>query len=164
VDESTDLETVVAELRAKVEERRRSGMYPPGLEEDMSAHAQRMLHHHATVRPETDLRSMVRAVTAAIPFDAQRIPAISGVPGGELIHKTVAKVVSRQTQGALSEVEAFARPVRDTLEAIVEALENLMESVRADIDALYERVAAQERALTIATAGLPPDGAKPAAD
>jgi hypothetical protein len=36
-----------------------------------------------------------------------------------------------------------------------------MESVRMDIDALYERQAAQERALAVAT-GLAPDGGRPA--
>jgi hypothetical protein len=160
VESSPDVDALVAQLQAKVEERRRSGFYPPGLEEDMATHARRMLHHHTKVRPEPDLHAHLREVEAAFPFDAGRIPAVSGVPGGELIHKSVAKVVSRQTQGALAEVEGFARPVRDALAAIVDAFENLAESVRADIDALYERQAVQERALAVAT-GLAPDGGPP---
>ena len=158
-----DIDGLVAQLQAKVEERRRAGFYPPGLEEDMSAHTRRMLHHHTRVRPEPDLRAHLREVEAALPFDAGRIPAVSGVPGGEVIHKTVAKVVSRQTSGALAEVEGFARPARDTLRAVVEALEGFMESVRADIDALYERQAVQERALAVAT-GRAPDGGQPLPD
>lgn len=152
-----DIDALVAQLRAKVEQRRRSGFYPPGLEEDLSLHAARVIHHQTGSRPQPDLRSHLDAVAAALPFDAGRIPAVSGVPGGELIHRTVAKVVIRQTEGALQEVEAFARPVRDALVAIVDAFERLAESVRVDIDALYERQAAQERALTAAT-GLPPGG------
>jgi hypothetical protein len=142
-----DVNALVAELQAKVEERRQAGFYPPGLEDDLSGHARRLLHHHARNRSEPDLRAHLQSVEAALPFDARRIPAASGVPGGELIHKSVAKVVSRQTQGALTEVEAFARPVRDALAAIVEALEGFMDEVRADIESLYERQAAQERAL-----------------
>lgn len=153
--EAPDVDALVAQLQAKVEERRRSGFYPPGLEEDMALHTRRMIHHHT--RPQPDLRANLRQVEAALPFDAGRIPAVSGVPGGELIHKTVAKITSRQTQGALAEVEAFARPVRDALVAIVDTLEGLMESVRGEIDALYERQAVQERALAAAT-GLAPDG------
>lgn len=160
-NKAPDVDALVAQLMAKVEERRRAGFYPPGLEEDMTTHTRRMLHHHTTVRPQTDLRAHLREVEAALPFDAGRIPTTSGVPGGELIHKSVAKVVSRQTQGALAEVEAFARPVRDALVAIVDTLEGFMESVRADLDALYDRQAAQERSLAAAT-GLPPDGARPA--
>jgi len=129
----------------------------------MADHARRMLHHHTLTRPAPDLRAHLREVEAALPFDAGRIPAVSGVPGGELIHKSVAKVVSRQTSGALAEVESFARPVRDALVAIVDSLEGLMESVRADLDALYERQAAQERALAVAT-GLAPDGGRPLPD
>ena len=150
-------------LQAKVEERRRVGFYPPGLEEDMTTHTRRMLHHHTRARSEPDLRARLAEVEAALPFDAGRIQATSGVPGGELIHKSVAKVVSRQTSGTLAEVESFARPVRDALVAIVESIENLAESVRMDIDALYERQAAQERALALST-GLAPDGARPAAE
>lgn len=161
MESSPDVDALVAQLQAKVEERRQSGFYPPGLEEDMASHARRMLHHHTKVRPEPDLRARLSEVDASLPFDAGRIPAVSGVPGGELIHKSVAKVVSRQTQGALAEVEGFARPVRDALAAIVDAFESLAESVRMDIDALYERQAAQERALAVAT-GLAPDGGRPA--
>jgi hypothetical protein len=161
--EVPDIDALVAQLRLKVEERRRSGYYPPGLEEDMTAHARRMLHHHTRTRPRPDLQARLHEVAGALPFDAGRIPAASSVPGGELVHKGVAKLVSRQTQGALQEVEAFARPVRDALAAIVEALEGLAESVRMDIDALYERQAAQERVLA-ATSGLAPDGAGPQAD
>ena len=159
--EVPDVDALVAQLQAKVEERRRSGFYPPGLEDDLTVHTRRMLHHHTRVRPQPDLRAHLAQVAAALPFDAGRIPATSGVPGGELIHKSVAKVVSRQTQGALQEVEGFARPVRDALAAIVDALENLAESVRMDIDALYERQAAQERALALASR-LAPDGGSPA--
>ena len=161
--DAPDVDALVAQLQAKVEERRRAGFYPPGLEEDMTTHARRMLHHHTRTRPVPDLRARLREVEAALPFDAERIPAVSGVPGGELIHKGVAKVVSRQTQGALAEVETFARPVRDALIAIVDAFEDLMETVRMDLDALYERQAAQERALAAAT-GLAPDGGRPSPD
>jgi hypothetical protein len=157
--EAPDVDALVAQLQAKVEERRRSGFYPPGLEEDMALHTSRMLHHHT--RPQPDLRAHLRQVDAALPFDAGRIPAVSGVPGGELIHKAVAKITTRQTQGALAEVESFARPVRDALVAIVDAFQGLMESVQGDLDALYERQAVQERALAAAT-GLAPDGGPPA--
>jgi hypothetical protein len=155
--EAPDVDALVAQLQAKVEERRRSGFYPPGLEEDMALHTSRMLHHHTRARPDADLRAHLGKVDAALPFDAGRIPAVSGVPGGELIHKAVAKVTIRQTQGALAEVEAFARPVRDALVAIVDALEGVIESIQGDLDALYERQAVQERALAAAT-GLAPDG------
>lgn len=162
-DKALDIDALVAELQAKVEERRGAGFYPPGLEEDMTRQTRRMLHHHTTARPVPDLRAHLREIEAALPFDAQRIPAVSGAPGGELIHKTVAKVVGRQTSGALAEVEAFARPVRETLTAIVDAMEGFMESVRADLDALADRQAVQERALAVIT-GVPSDGAKPATD
>ena len=162
-NEAPDVETLVAQLQVKVEERRKAGFYPPGLEDDLSAHARRVLQLRHAAESDPDLRAHLRNVDEALPFDASRIPAVSGVPGGEMVHKAVAKVVSRQTSGALAEVEAFARPVRDALVAVVDALEGFMESVRADLGALYERQAVQERALVAAT-GRAPDGVKPPAE
>jgi hypothetical protein len=157
---SPDIDALVAELKAKVEERRRSGFYPPGLEEDITTHSRRMLEHHTRREFEPDLRALLRPLEEALPFDATRIPAVSGLPGGELIHKGVAKVVRRQTEGALAEVEGFARPVRDALVAIVDAFESVVASLRQEIDVLYERQAVQERALAAAT-GRGPEGGSP---
>src|SRR5438874_2687835 len=77
-NEVPDIDALVAQLQAKVEERRRAGFYPPGLEEDLTAHARRMLHYHTRMRPEPELRTHLQKVEAALPFDASRIPAISG--------------------------------------------------------------------------------------
>jgi len=161
-DGEPDVDALVTQLQAKVEERRQAGFYPPGLEDELTAHTRRVLQLLQPVGSGPDLRAHLREMDAALPFDASRIPAVSGMPGGEIVHKAVGKVVSRQTAGALAEVEAFARPVRDALVAVVDALEAFMESVRADLGALYERQAVQERALAAAT-GRAPDGVKPPA-
>jgi hypothetical protein len=145
--DASDVDALVAQLQARVEERRRSGFYPDGLEQDMAEHSRRMLHHHTLARVTPDLRGPLRDVESAIPFDVARISADSGVPGGEVIHRGVGKIVRRQTEGALHEVESFARPVRDALAALVAAVESLTESLRMEVDALTERQAALEREL-----------------
>src|SRR5687768_7860467 len=69
-----DIETLVAELRARVESRRRAGAYPAGLEEEMTAHFQRILHQRRESRPVPDLAGHVQAAGQALPIRAGNIP------------------------------------------------------------------------------------------
>lgn len=159
-DRKPDVDALVAELRARVEERRQAGHYPPGLEEDLSAHFRRLLDRRAESPREVDLRGPLGRVQEALPLHRGRIPVESEFPGGSALHRAVGRVVGRQTQGILEQVQSFAQPVREALEALTTALEDLARELREDIahqlDAVLERQAAQER--WAAQAGAKPDG------
>jgi len=150
-EQAPDVDDLVAQLRARVEARRRAGAYPAGLEEDLSAHFQRILHQRREPRPMPDLQGPLRAAAEALPLQASRIPADSGLPGGEVVHKAIARIVGRQTHGALQQVQAFAQPVYAALEALTTAVQELHRTVQSDfaqsLDALHDRQAAQERLL-----------------
>ncbi|MDQ3946623.1 MAG: class I SAM-dependent methyltransferase [Actinomycetota bacterium] len=169
-DGKPDVDALVAELRAKVEERRRAGEYPPGLEQDLAAHFQRLLSRRIQPPRPVDLRGPMAQVERALPLRADRIPVASQVPGGAALHKAVAKLVGRQTQGVLEQVQAFAEPVRQALDALTTAVEDLTREVREDlaaqVSAVLDRQAAQERAQALAAAGgevpqPPVDGRRP---
>ena len=152
-----DIDQLVARLRERVEARRRSGAYPAQLEEEMTAHFRRILHQRREPRPLPDVQEAARAAGQTLPLQASKIPLSSGVPGGAAIHKTVAKVVGRQTEGVIQQVQAFAQPAHAALEALAQAVSELSRAVHVDIaqslDALYERQAAQERLLAGLTGG-----------
>jgi SAM-dependent methyltransferase len=149
-----DIDDLVAQLRAKVESRRRAGAYPEGLEDVMTAHFRRILDQRRDARPMPDLAGPVHAAGQALPLRAGKIPLESGLPGGQLLHKTISRLVGRQTQGALHQVQAFAQPVHAALEALSAAVQELNRVISVDVaqslDALYERQAAQERILAAA--------------
>jgi SAM-dependent methyltransferase len=71
------------------------------------------------------------------------------VPGGGQVHRAVGKLVARQTQGILEQVQEFADVLREALEQIVDALEDPYGHVHTDLvgqlDAAWERLAAWER-------------------
>lgn len=146
-----DIDTLVARLRERVESRRQAGAYPAALEEEMAAHFHRILHQRREPRPLPDVLEAVRAASQALPLQASRIPTTSGLPGGEVVHKTMARLVGRQTDGLIQQVQAFAQPAQAALEALAEAVAELTRSMQVDftrsLDALYERQAAQERLL-----------------
>jgi SAM-dependent methyltransferase len=157
-----DVDELVAELRARVDERRRAGAYPPGLEDDLAEHFRRILRHRREQKPPPDPSGPIRAAEEALPLEAARIPADSAFPGGQALHRAIARLVGRQTQGTLEQVQAFAQPVSEALAVMAEALEELTREVRVDlsrhIDAIYERQARQERAIAVAGAtgnGIP---------
>jgi hypothetical protein len=161
-----DVDALVAQLRDRVDERRRQGAYPPGLEEDLADHLRRALLERAEPWVEPDLQSPLQQIQRALPLSQARIPLESSVPGGEVLHRAVGKVVTRQTHGALQQVQGFAQPVRELLERIVLAVENLSQEVHVEIprhlDAIYERQAALERLLAAVADGAP-DNRPPAA-
>jgi hypothetical protein len=161
VEHSSLVDDLVAQLRARVEARRAAGVYPAGLEDEMSAHFQRILHLRRGSRPVPDATSSVRAAGDALPIQAARIPLESGVPGGEVLHKTIARLVGRQTNGALQQVQAFAQPAQAALEELNAAVRELTRLLTVDVaqslDVIYERQANSERLLAAAGIIGPPE-------
>ncbi len=155
--DAPDLEALIDELRSRVEVRRRTGEYPPGLEEDLGRHVKIILGHRRSERAG-DLRGPLARAEGVASQGFPPPPTESKVPGGQALHATVARVVGRQTQALSQQMATFADPVVATLSALVEAVEELARELRVDVashlEAIYERQAAQERAM--AQAGLDP--------
>src|SRR5205807_9582431 len=82
-------------------------------------------------------------------FDPARIHTESDMRGGDLVHRAIAKAVSRQTQGVLDQVRVFAEAVRDTFRALLNSMESPTTHVHAElmeqIDTIFERIVAFER-------------------
>lgn len=142
------VDELVGELQARVEQRRAEGHYPPDLAESMRSHFERVLHH----RPQTDLevlRQQLEKLDSVGSFDPARISLESGAPGGQWLHATVARLVHRQTQGVLEQVQQFGDAVREVLRTVLAALEephgHVHEDLLGQVDALLERLARLER-------------------
>lgn len=146
--EAPNVDALVAELKARVEQRRREGLYPEGLEDELHEHQRRIAHFRSV--PDLDaIRTALDALDIVGGFSPERIESESRMPGGKALHEAVAKVVARQTSGVLSQVQEFGDAVRVALRAILAVIEEPAH-VHADlvgqIDALFERAAAFERA------------------
>ncbi len=143
-----DVDELVARLKQKVEERRQAGQYPPGLEHDLDAHFRRV----AAFRSDgylDELRARTARLDWGVGFDPARIRYESRVPGGRMLHRTVGKVVSRQTQGILEQVQELTDAVREAVRGITAALEDPRghrhHDLSGQLDAVLERLAAYER-------------------
>lgn len=149
----TDLDELLVALRARVEERRQRGAYPPGLEEDLEAHFRRIASHRIPTE-HTPLHDRLHRLAPLPSVDPGRISTFSTVPGGGALHQTVAKVVSRQTAGVLAQVQELANAVWESMEALVDTLAATVADPHTHVhpellrlvDTVVERLAAYERA------------------
>ena len=154
---SIDPEELLETLRSRVEERRRNGAYPPGLEADLDAHFHRIVTSKAG-RDRSSFRSKIDRLTAFSSFRAERIPATSRLPGGRFVHRMVARITRRQTEGILDQLQQFADALLDVLDVLVDpaTLDHGLEAadIASRVDAVADRLAAYERAPAGAGAGL----------
>ena len=142
------IDPLIEDLRRRVAERRKTGFYPEGLEEELDAHFRRIVAHRR-VSDLDSLRSSLEVLDVRGAFGLDRISLNTSVPGGDYLHRGVAKLVARQTQGVLEQLQGFADVVREALGKIADALEDPYGHVHTDmvgqLDAVWERLAAWER-------------------
>jgi len=147
-EKGPDLDALIESLRDRIAERRESGEYPPGLEEDLEHHFQRIVAHRSD--PPVDRLGPGLSRLDAVPgFSSSRIASSSQVPGGAALHRTVGRVVARQTEGVLQQLQEFADAVRALLHDLVVAVHDPSTHLHVDllsqVDAVVERLAAYER-------------------
>lgn len=152
-----DREELLETLRRRVEERRRTGAYPPGLEADLETHFRRVVTT-SVGRDRSGFQAKMDRLAAFSSFRSGRIPVTSNIPGGSVAHRVVSQVTRRQTQTILDQVQQFADAVLEVLEALVDPMADQPEHEHPDLvgmlDTIVERLATYERAPVDSAAGL----------
>ena len=147
-DRPLNVDDIVERLRARVDERRKAGVYPIELETELAEHFRRIAQYR--IEPNIDaVRAALVEFERHLDFTTEKISAESGVPGGERVHRTLAKLQSRQIDGVLHQVWEFADATRAALLALADAVASPHSHVHPDlldqVDALLDRLAAYER-------------------
>jgi hypothetical protein len=146
--ESQDIDALVTELRDRVEERRRNGQYPPGLEAELGDHFRRIVRFRPT---QLSFRDHLDDIRETMDFDIDRIPTRSRIPGGRVAHRLVGRAVARQTRGVLTQLEEYAVAVQEALESVADPLESVTRAgdvgVTQQLDALHTMLAEQQETL-----------------
>jgi SAM-dependent methyltransferase len=154
VAEPIDLDEVVKEVLAAAHAARESGVYPPGLEEQLQSDFARQLHRPDPRDRVVRLRSMVEELSEHH-LGRAPVPTSSSVPGGAVAHKVVSKAVGRQIDGVYTQLNDYAMQLVGVIRTVVDGLEDPKSHVHSEIlyelDALQDRVA--ELQLTIDSLG-----------
>jgi O-antigen chain-terminating methyltransferase len=158
-DESYDLERLIATLAARVEQRRRDGVYPPGLEQELDAHFAR-LSGPRLESPSSTMGEINAAVSELqhFVFTSDAISTESKLPGGSMLHRFIAKAVARQIAGVLKQVQDEAQRGAATIALLAEVTNALADAydqrVLQQLDDLQQELAEQQRERNVLTARL----------
>lgn len=147
---------MIAELRARIEQRRLSGAYPEDLEETLEEHFDRLVG----VRPRSspalhdELQGALRALVQ-MSFSRSRIETSSEFPGGRLAHRLMTRALGRQIDGVLTQVEQNRLLVTRAMALLGEIASTLGNefdtSVVQQLDDLQVRLAEQHREINRVT-------------
>lgn len=148
-DGDPELESLLADLRATVAERRARGEFPEGLEEELDQHFRRIAAARRVPTSLDPLRAQIDALLAASRFSAARIPTDSAAPGGAALHRSLSRLFARQAEGILQQVQEFADRTREALSGLVDLLgdanTHVHEELAGLVDAHTEILSARER-------------------
>ncbi len=136
-------------LKDRLDERRRGGQYPEGLEADLDEHARRIL---GTPVPE-DRRHRVRSALERLQRVRQEVPTpaanSSQLPLGGLVHAASARLQARQLTPIVDHLTDLADATLESLRAVLESLDELDPHDHGDVleqvDSLFQRLSAFER-------------------
>jgi len=101
-----DLDTIISELKARIEERRVAGEYPDDLEATLDQHFDRLVGVRPRSSPalHAELQEALQELNQ-VGFSRARIDPSSRLPGGRLIHRGMSRALSRQIDGVLAQLE-----------------------------------------------------------
>jgi 2-polyprenyl-3-methyl-5-hydroxy-6-metoxy-1,4-benzoquinol methylase len=145
-----DLDRLIADLRARIEERRRSGEYPDDLEATLEDHFDRLVGARPRSSPalHDELQASLRALQE-LSFSRARISSASRLPGGRLVHRFMSRALSRQIEGVLAQVEQQNRLVTGAVALLGEIAATIGDEfdtrVLQQLDDLQVRVGEQAR-------------------
>ncbi len=154
-----DLDAVIAELRARIEERRGEGEYPDGLEETLDEHFDRLVgvRPRSTPALRTDLQAALRELSTT-GFSRARIDPSSNIPAGRFVHRAMSRALSRQLDGVLRQIEEQNQLVTRALALLGEIAASIGDEfdtrVVQQLDDLQVRLAEQVRDVNRLEAGV----------
>lgn len=163
--DAPDLERLLETLRDRVDQRRSSGSYPPGLEATLDTHFTRL----TGARPPTTTYT-VESLTEAVAdlqdagFGRENIVTDSNLPGGSALHRAIGKGVGRQIEGVLDQTRDYASRVNRAVTLMAEATRLLSDAydsqVLQQLDDLQVRLAEAHRSLRDQAAKVEEIGAR----
>lgn len=150
--DNPNIDALLDELRERVEQRRREGLYPDDLEETLDEHFDRLMGNRPAPSPARydEIRASLHKLEN-YEYSRERIDARSDMPVGEITHRLVGKVVSRQIQGVLEQAQEHAHVIAHTVGLVAEITSALGHEydtkLLQQLDDLQTRIADQQRAL-----------------
>lgn len=122
------VDQIVDEIQAAVAERRASGDYPIGLEQQLEEFFEGMmrdLHERDIVSKGLD--AAIQRINHIVRHFSVEVPSESRVPGLGLVHRIFAKLSRRHTQNVATQVVQLGDALLDALTEVLDLAERIYE-------------------------------------
>jgi hypothetical protein len=143
-------EAAKAEVERRVAEGRANGLYPEELDEQLASQFSRAAKDPLAFATFDELRERLEHL-AGLSVAVRRDGMQSSVPGGEIVHRTIAKLTSRQMTAVDRDLTALLHECQGVLTAVAAALDEVRTVVSTDlfgdIDAIHHRLVTVEHRL-----------------
>ncbi len=117
--DGAELRAVVDSLQQRIAERRRSGDYPPGMEEQLEAEFTLIMAAvHRNEVNSNELGRRIRNVEQSVAAVRSDGSTDSRVPGGSTLHATTARLVNRHTGIIADSVRALGSEIAAALSEV----------------------------------------------
>lgn len=119
---SSNIEDILAEIRADVSAKRVAGRYPPGLEHQLEEQFRSILSagHRGTTDRYAEISRLANELHTAVAEVSGLTPVSSRIPGVGLLHRVIRRLIARQTMGLAMQVREVERLVSDILSLLIE--------------------------------------------
>ncbi len=115
-----DLDKVLERIRNRVEERRESGDYPPGLEQQLDRHYHHILKGlNSDIEATTALKMAIGNLQTHADFSLDHIDTGSKNPLKRFAHRLVGRLTIRQTHGVISQLRLYGDALDEVLECLL---------------------------------------------
>ena len=132
------LDDLLDELSRRIDERRKSGAYPPELEERMDRHAQAILGKRSRIGTVTaQLEAGIENARDLARFPSYAASTESRIPGGSAVHGLFGRLASRHMAAIREEMRQFA-------ETLIAVTEDLRADLMGELNAIQETLAKYE--------------------
>jgi hypothetical protein len=119
------IDAALERIRTRIATRTRDGVYPPGLDDELDGHFDRI-----AALAQLDVLDVAATALSRLkdapPIGIAGISTSSRVPGGQHLHRSVQLVIGRQLTGLTEQMEKFRSDVVVALEAILELIEPVL--------------------------------------
>ncbi len=143
MDEEAGAEALGRRLAELVTARREAGEYDHDLEAWMDEHFRRVAGRPGEP-PLGEVLAAVARVQAHPPFHLPDVGSTSRLPGGAAVHAAVGSLLTRHLQELVSQLNAYADTVRDSVAALAEVV-SIPRHLIGQLQSMDDRLAEVQR-------------------
>lgn len=152
-----EIEELLSEIRQRIDQRRKDGQYPQGLEQDLDIQFEQLVKQKPVSLNFDPLLKSLEKVKELTRISYQSI-VDSTIPGGSSFHSKVSHLLQRHFHVTINQINTHFDALYDLLDQIVLVIQEKTsiqhKELKADLNIIFQRLAAYERSPEASIGGI----------